>query len=71
MFASIRNGEYRFRKQNPISVSNFDANYGKQAGVPLTINGVTLEAIYDSNILEEVINTLAATTLFNNNIQRL
>lgn len=71
LFASIRNGEYRFRKQNPISVSNFDANYGKQARVPLTINGVTLEAIYDSNILEEVINTLAATTLFNNNIQRL
>jgi hypothetical protein len=71
LFASIRNGEYRFRKQNSISVSNFDANYGKQARVPLTINGVTLEAIYDSNILEEVINTLAATTLFNNNIQRL
>lgn len=71
LFADIRSGNYRFRRKNPLSLSSFDANYGKDTKVPLTINGVTLEAIYDSNILEEVINTLAATTLFNNNIQRL
>lgn len=67
-FKAIRDGKYKYAKINKAALTNFNNRYSN-ADAPLSINGITLQRIYNSSILTNVVNTLTAMTIDVNGIQ--
>lgn len=69
LFRRIYDGQYSRVRTNKESLVYFDNTYGKDAKVPLTINGVTLNM--DSRTLDKVVTNLTAQLLYDNDITSL
>lgn len=67
-FKAIRDGKYKYAKINKAALISFNNRY-TNADVPLTINGITFQRIYNSSILTNIVNTLTAMTIDVNGIQ--
>lgn len=67
-FKAIRDGKYKYAKINKAALISFNNRY-TNADVPLSINGITLQRIYNSSILTNIVNTLTAMTIDVNGIQ--
>ena len=67
-FKAIRDGKYKYAKINKAALISFNNRY-TNSDVPLSINGITLQRIYNSSILTNVVNTLTAMTIDVNGIQ--
>lgn len=67
-FKAIRDGKYKYAKINKAALISFNNRY-TNADVPLSINGITLDRIYNSSILTNIVNTLTAMTIDVNGIQ--
>lgn len=69
LFRRIYDGQYARVRTNKESLIYFDNAYGKDAKVPLTINGVTLTM--DSRTLDKIVSNLTAQLLYDNDITSL
>lgn len=69
-FNAIRKGEYKFSKINKAALSEFNLRYAT-GQIPLKVNGVTLQEIYDSSMLTNLVNTLTAMVIDFSGIQNI
>lgn len=69
LFKRIYDGQYSRVRTNKESLVYFDNVYGKDAKVPLVINGVTLNM--DSRTLDRIVTNLTAQLLYDNDITSL
>lgn len=69
LFRKIYSGNYSKVRTNKDNLVYFDNTYGKDAKVPLTINGRTLTM--DSKTFSKIISNLTAQLLFDNDITSL
>lgn len=69
LFKKIYSGNYSKVRTNKDALTYFDNTYGKDAKIPLTINGRTLTM--DSQTFSKIISNLTAQLLFDNDITSL
>ena len=69
LFKKIYDGQYSRVRTNKKSLIYFDNAYGKNAKVPLLINGVTLNM--DSRTIDKIVTNLTAQLLYDNDITSL